>query len=178
MHAGRRPAYILLREPPSSHPQNYSSTSNLRTQAHTSPRAILLKDAPKDNPLIDPALLISLGRGVRDALTRRLLQDSEVELALSADIVGLCIRDGDEGIGVLRIVDLSGAVREISWLLNEDGKNDCMESVSYFSSKSSTTPKLCQTPDAKSCVNRSFVVDICATLLCSTRKLLLYFELA
>src|SRR4051812_16246029 len=68
-----------------------------RRQADTPVRAILLKDAAKDDTLINPRLLESILRNIAHA-ANRLLQHTKVELALATDVVLEHIRNSLERV--------------------------------------------------------------------------------
>jgi hypothetical protein len=84
-----------------------SRPAHSRTQAHTTTRANLLKDAPIYNPLTNPTFLETLLCNIRQATTRRLLQCTKMELSLPRNIITQHTRNVCQCCRVLRVQNLS-----------------------------------------------------------------------
>jgi hypothetical protein len=70
------------------------------TQADTASSAIFLEDTSINHSLVDTSRLESLLRNIGQAFSSRLLQDTEVILSLSADVVREGCSDVGEGCAI------------------------------------------------------------------------------
>ena len=107
--------------------------------ANTSLAAILLKDAPKDDTLVNILGLISNLSDIRPVCESSwFLQDTKVELSLPTVVIWQDFGDCLEWGIVLRVKDLDCAIRHLVQIQHQTAKKNA-----YFFTKSKVKAKLC-----------------------------------